>query len=129
MSDVEAPENEGRPENSELQAILSRLEAIEARLDASLQKPHVVEPGSTRLGEALTLAQSRISAAWSGLKGEATPPQGNLEPEGSATVAANQSGLNPTWILALIAVGVVWLGVEIADDVFKDLRHLWRWMF
>lgn len=109
-----------RPETpTDTAALLAAIDRLSARLDRlEHQPPH--DP-------LMTTARTRLAAAWAALRG--TDPGDAPAPTGTRAGAV-ATGTSPLGLVLTVAAGLlaVWLAVEVVDELFDGLWHLWRWI-
>lgn len=98
----------------------ARLERVEARVEAPAP--------AARLGGMVDAARSRAGAAWAAMTAAGPDEPGAGATAGQPAGAARRSavGLMGMIVVALLAA---WVAVEIADELFRALRRLLRWLF
>lgn len=110
-------------------ALRDELAALSARLDALERRAVSGEGGAGRLAETGRTLARRAAAAWNAWRGPAAAaPAGTGPGSGAVAGTAARDGWVGIVILAILGLIAALLAVELAEEIGKALRRLWRWI-
>jgi hypothetical protein len=128
MSEETARPEGAAPEREDLAELRRALDALSARIAALEQTAGAGAGAAAGLAAAGRTLQRRAAAAWTAWRGSGSQPPAT-EPAGAGTAgAAAREGWFGTVILVTLGLLAALLAIELAEEIGKAVRRLWRWI-
>jgi hypothetical protein len=128
MSEESARPEATAPEREDLADLRRALDALNARIAALEQAAGARAGAAAGLAAAGRTLQRRAAAAWTAWRGSGSEPSAT-GPAGAGTAgAAAREGWFGTLILVTLGLLAALLAIELAEEIGKAVRRLWRWI-